>query len=98
MIMTTETNNITPPALPREHWLNRLRYRASHRGSKETDLILGRYAQTHLLQLDDDALHLFEAFLEEDDSDIWNWLVEKTPCPNAEYGELLENLRQVKLF
>lgn len=94
MMLSQPTNN---NPLPREHWLNRLRYRSLHRGCKETDLVLGKYAVDNVDILDDDSLNLFEAFLEEDDGEIWNWLVEKTPCPKPEYAALLANLRQVKL-
>lgn len=87
-----ETSTLNPP-LPREHWLNRLRYRSWHRGSKETDLILGHYCDRFIESLSDAELTLFEAFLDEDDGDIWNWVTEKTPCPTPAYEALLDVLR-----
>lgn len=91
--------NPTPnnPPLPRELWLKRLTYRSLHRGCKETDLVLGTYCTRHIARLDDKALHLFEAFLDEDDADIWAWLTEKTECPNRDYLPLLEVLRAEKI-
>jgi antitoxin CptB len=82
----------TPP-LPRPLWLKRLRYRSWHRGCKETDLVLGRYCDAHVETLDDSALTLFEALLDEDDADIWAWLTDKTPCPKLEYAPLLSQLK-----
>ena len=79
--------------LPRELWLKRLTYRSLHRGCKETDLVLGAYCTRQIETLEPDALALFEAFLDEDDADIWSWLIEKTPCPKPEYTSLLETLR-----
>lgn len=81
------------PPLPRELWLKRLHYRSWHRGCKETDLVLGRYCEAHLTHLSEQNLQLFEALLDEDDSDIWNWLTDKTPCPKPEYHALLEALK-----
>ena len=88
--------NMNPP-LPRELWLKRLTYRSWHRGCKETDLVLGTYCAHHVEQLSEADLHLFEAFLDEDDAEIWAWLTEKTPCPNVEYAPLLATLRELKI-
>jgi antitoxin CptB len=90
-------NQSQSKAIPKQHWLNRLRYRSNHRGCKETDVVLGQYCASYLETLSDEDLHLFEAFLEEDDSDIWAWLVEKTPCPHAQYAALLTCMRDHKL-
>lgn len=82
------------PPLPRDLWLKRLTYRSLHRGCKETDLVLGNYCTRAIAHLSDDELNLFEAFLDEDDADIWAWLTEKKPCPNGTYEPLLSTLRQ----
>jgi succinate dehydrogenase flavin-adding protein (antitoxin of CptAB toxin-antitoxin module) len=60
-------------------------------------LVLGTYCAQKVESLDDSKLGLFEAFLDEDDSDIWAWLTEKTPCPKAEYEALLAELRAQKI-
>lgn len=71
--------------------LKRLTYRSWHRGCKETDLILGRFADTRLSGLTPELLDAFERLLDEDDADIWGWLTGKsTP---EEYRELLELLK-----
>lgn len=87
----------TNPPLPRELWLKRLTYRSWHRGCKETDLVLGSYCAQRLEAMDDDHLALFEAFLDEDDADIWNWLTDKVACPKAEYAALIEELKHLPL-
>ena len=87
------SQNSSHPPLPRALWLKRLTYRSLHRGCKETDLVLGTYCTRELEQLDEAELTLFEAFLDEDDADIWAWLIEKTPCPRPEYASLLDALR-----
>ncbi len=91
--MLNQTSMNAP--LPRELWLKRLTYRSWHRGCKETDLILGTYCARRLEALDAPQLALFEALLDEDDSDIWAWLTGKTACPKREYEPLLAEMRQI---
>ncbi|MFO0110361.1 MAG: succinate dehydrogenase assembly factor 2 [Alphaproteobacteria bacterium] len=76
--------------------LNRLRYRSAHRGCKETDLILGGYAEHYLDQLNPQELAIFEDFLEEEDVDIWSWLTEKSQPEKSAYQPLLKVLRTVQ--
>jgi antitoxin CptB len=84
--------NANPP-LPRELWLKRLRYRSWHRGCKETDLVLGRYCDARVESLNTSELERFEALLDEEDSDIWAWLTDKSPCPKPDYAPLLDELK-----
>jgi antitoxin CptB len=73
--------------------LKRLIYRSWHRGCKETDLILGRFANNGLPNLPPAMLDLYEALLEENDADIWNWLTGKAHTPE-EYELLLAMLQR----
>lgn len=57
--------------------LKRLHYQSWHRGCKETDIILGRFADEHLSHVSADMLGLYEQLLDEDDADIWKWLTGK---------------------
>lgn len=38
-------------------------YRACHRGTKEMDLLLGRYAETEIANMREEDLHCFEELL-----------------------------------
>jgi antitoxin CptB len=68
--------------------LKRLLYRSWHRGCKETDIVLGNFAERHLRALNPQMLDLYEALLDENDIDIWNWLTGQD-IPKAHYIELL---------
>jgi antitoxin CptB len=48
----------------------RARYRAWHRGTREMDLILGPYADTHVAEMAELMLGRFEELLEEMDPDL----------------------------
>lgn len=62
--------------------LAKLKYQAWHRGTKENDLLLGPYAETHLQIMLPDQLSIFTQFLNETDIDIFTWVVHKiTPPP-----------------
>ncbi len=49
-------------------------YRAHHRGTKELDLMLGRYAEERIPGMDDAQLTLFEHLLSLPDADIDQWI------------------------
>ncbi len=49
-------------------------YRANHRGTKELDLILGRYAEERVPDMDEARLTAFEQFLALPDPDIDAWI------------------------
>jgi antitoxin CptB len=72
--------------------LKRLRYRSSHRGCKETDLILGQFSEEKLANLMDSELAIYEELLDEDDAHIWDWLVGNAPAPEK-YAALLNTLK-----
>lgn len=73
--------------------VRRIRYRSWHRGCKETDVILGNFADKALHLLTTDAeIQLYEALLDEQDVDIWNWLTDKTELANGTYDVLKPTL------
>ena len=76
-----------------ETTIKRLRYRSWHRGCKETDLLLGRFADEKLALLTPPQLAVYERLLEESDADIWDWL-NGHPAP-VEYAELLALLKRL---
>ncbi len=75
-----------------EEQLKRLRFRSWHRGWKETDLILGSFADARLESLSHEQLALYEQLLDLDDDVIWAWITgkESPPTPFAEIITLLE--------
>ncbi len=74
--------------------LRRLYFRSAHRGSKETDLILGPFAAENLNKMSATELDEFEAFLAENDTDIWDWVAGKSIPEDGRYAALIEILRK----
>ena len=59
----------------------RLKFRAWHRGLREVDLLLGRFADAHVDTLDDEGLAGFEALLDVPDRDILGWIIGEAETP-----------------
>lgn len=55
--------------------LRRLAVRSWRRGMRENDLLLGRFADEALPAMGEDDLGLYEALLEENDQDLYAWIV-----------------------
>ncbi len=71
----------------------RLRFRCWHRGSREADLLLGRFADRHLDWFDAGQLARFETLLDQEDPDIWDWVVRGAPIPPAFDHDVMALLR-----
>lgn len=69
---------------PIETRRKRLIFRSWHRGTRETDLILGSFADKHLPDFDKAQLDQYEALLTNGDPDIYDWMTGRT-APPAEY-------------
>lgn len=71
----------------------RAAYRAAHRGTKEMDWLVGRYAEAKLTILVDPALAHFEAFLAEQDPLLQKWLLNGEPAEDSPYVALVAEIR-----
>jgi antitoxin CptB len=52
----------------------RLLFRCWHRGMREMDLIMGRFADAHIGELSDADLGVFERLLEVPDQEVLAWI------------------------
>ena len=75
--------------------LKRLRFRAWHRGTKEADLFVGGFFDTHHTGWTAEHADWFEAFLEEQDVDIMAWAMGTQPVPPRWEGPMMDALRQL---
>jgi antitoxin CptB len=82
--------------MPKQLLTKKLLYRSTHRGCKETDFLIGGFAQKKLGEIGD--LELFSKFLDEDDLKIYDWILGKVDVPEA-YVALIEEIQQFhKIF
>ena len=71
----------------------RLLFRCRHRGIREMDLVLGRFADAHLVTLTDDELDELERWLEVPDQRIFAWINGSEPMPAEFDTALFKRLR-----
>ena len=50
-------------------------YRSWHRGTKEMDFVMGRFADAHIAALDEADLVDYEALLDVSDRELFAWIV-----------------------
>lgn len=62
----------------------RLLWRATHRGNREMDLVLGGYARAHLATMGEAELDEFERLVSLEDPMLMGWVVGREAVP-AEY-------------
>ncbi len=70
----------------------RLRYRSWHRGMKEMDLILGRFADQVLATMTVAELDNYEVLLSEQDPDLYDWICRRKAMPEGHTGALIERI------
>ena len=73
--------------------IKRLQMRAMRRGIKEMDLILSAYANRTLNAMDDARLDLFDALLNENDQDLYQWVTGQVASPDR-FADLLADISQ----
>jgi antitoxin CptB len=70
----------------------RLMFRAWHRGIRETDLILGRFADAHAAAFTLDEMAEFERLLDVPDPDILAWVSGAAPIPDDQGSPMLKRI------
>lgn len=81
--------------MDRDIRLKRLKFRAWHRGTREADLMIGGFFDTHGERLSEIQLDWFEAFLEEQDVDIMAWGLRAQPVPANWQGDMMDAFQRL---
>ena len=77
--------------------LKKLAFRASHRGMKELDLVIGGFAKAHLESLTEHEVDEFERILELQDPDLFTWLIDREEVPKEHNSEIMVRLKAFSL-
>jgi len=70
----------------------RLLYQSAHRGTKESDLLLGAFAAVHLAAFTPAQLDCYEALLGENDGDLFDWIAGRAAPPEEKQSDVLRLL------
>jgi antitoxin CptB len=76
----------------------RLLFRSWHRGTREMDLLLGRFAERHLPIFSARQVALYEALLEFSDNDLYSWMTRREQPPAALDHDVMKLLVNFKIF
>ena len=71
-------------------------YRAMHRGSKEMDLLLGKFVNKYINELNNPELKDLEKLLLIEDEVLYKWYFEKNPnvaIPDSKVSTMLKNFK-----
>ena len=83
-----------------DDWLavrrKRLIFRSVRRGTRESDLIIGGFANAWLARLDEDQLDRFEALLEQNDPELLSWILGLTRPPPAHDHDVMALIQNFK--
>lgn len=70
----------------------RILYRSWHRGTRELDLLLGRFADAHVADLTDGDLDEFERLMEVPDKDLFGWILRREETPDNYKSPVLDRV------
>lgn len=75
-----------------DHLRKKLIFRSWHRGTREMDLMMGKFANAVLPGYAREQLEAYEALMQENDPDLYNWITlkEAPPAPTNQNTALLE--------
>lgn len=74
----------------------RLLFRSWHRGTKEADLLLGSFAEQHLLGFTPEQVDRYEALLAAEDGDLLDWIAGRAAPPAERESDVLRLLLAFK--
>ncbi len=71
----------------------RILYRAWHRGTREMDLVMGRFIDAELDVLSEEDVADFERLIDAQDHDLYDWIVGKQDVPAEQETPVFRRLR-----
>ena len=67
-------------------------FRSWHRGMREIDILLGRFADEYLLNISYEEVLQYEELLKNNDPDLYNWITEKEEPPANANSDILKKI------
>ena len=72
----------------------RLLFRSWHRGTREADLIMGRFADAHIVAFSDAELDQFEHLLDALETDLLSWMTGVSEVPANHDTPMFRRVRE----
>lgn len=71
----------------------KLIFRSGHRGTKEMDMLMGSFAEKYVPNFTEDELKTYEELLQENDPNLYNWIIGKEDAPDKIQSEIFTRLK-----
>jgi len=84
---------MTEPPLPLEPRRRRILYRATHRGTAESDRLIGGFVAAKIATMDEAGLAALERVLALPDPDLVAWILGRQPIPPEHDEPVLRAIR-----
>lgn len=72
--------------------MKRLRWRC-RRGTRELDALLGGWLEAHGASMDEAQFAAFDALLDQQDPDLWDWLMGRAEPPRDDWRVVVDQIR-----
>ena len=82
----------------RDIWIKKLIYRSKYTGTRETDLLLGNFAEKYLKNLNEDELLSYEKLLILGDPRIWRLSIDIEQSDDEKESIIVELIKNFKGF
>ena len=82
----------------RSVFIKKLIYRSKYTGTRETDILLGKFAEKHLVNLSDENLLAYEQLLQSGDPRIWRLSIDVEQTESEKERTLINLIRDFKGF
>lgn len=63
------------------------------RGTRELDILLGGWLREEFVSANETERTAFESLLEQQDPDLWDWLMARMPPPRADWQAIIDAIR-----
>ena len=80
----------------RNVFIKKLIYRSKYTGTRETDILLGNFADNHLKNLDDDDLLAYQDLLNSGDPRIWRLSIDIEKTKSSKENSLIDLIKEFK--
>ena len=77
-------------------FIKKLIYRSKYTGTRETDILLGNFADNHLKNLDDDDLLAYQDLLNSGDPRIWRLSIDIEKSETSKENFLIDLIKEFK--
>jgi succinate dehydrogenase flavin-adding protein (antitoxin of CptAB toxin-antitoxin module) len=82
----------------RSLYIKKLIYRSKYTGTRETDILLGSFAEKYLANLSDDKLLIYEKLLDSGDPRIWRLSIDMEQTNSEKENTIISLIKEFEGF